>query len=110
MSPVIRAIECSDIMDQIFSHFAPILSPEYPQDDKFNAQTRGTLAKCATASRAFSDRALNVLWGTLDDIVLLLKVLPHYMRGGPGSSDGLLVRPIFIRLFSRSNAPLPVCG
>ncbi|PIL32751.1 hypothetical protein GSI_04866 [Ganoderma sinense ZZ0214-1] len=55
------------------------------------AVLRSTLAACARVCRAFSGPALDAQWRVLDDVVVLLKILPHTMThpdDAPGSEGG----------------------
>ncbi len=97
-----RVVASPAIMAQIFAQLSPgwnhVKDPnnaDYEDGDEDEcedrASCRSALAGCARVCRAFSSPALDVQWRVLDDVVALLKILPHTVsrpRDQPGSEDG----------------------
>ncbi|KAJ2986108.1 hypothetical protein NUW54_g9901 [Trametes sanguinea] len=65
-----------------------------PRGNKSERPDQKTLLQCAVVSQAFSDVALSLLWVKIDDISVLVKMLPSFCRfqSQPGPSNALLKR------------------
>ena len=98
-----RAITSPAIMAQIFAQLSPgwssvkdlnnesVNAEDEDGDGRADrASCRSTLAACARVCRGFSDPALDARWRVLDDVVVLLKILPHTASrpGGGSGPDG----------------------
>ncbi|KAM5545004.1 hypothetical protein V8D89_001115 [Ganoderma adspersum] len=99
-----RAIASPAIMAHILSQLSPrwtrVNDPdhanyedkgEHGHEREDRVVLRTTLAACARVCRAFSGPALDAQWRVLDDVVVLLKVLPHTLThpgDALGSEDG----------------------
>ena len=103
LNAVERVIASPAIMAQIFAQLSSrwsnvndpnkdsaIHKDEDEGEREERASCRSTLAACARVCRAFSDPALDAQWRVLDNVVVLLKILPHTVsRPGCGSGpDG----------------------
>ena len=102
-SAVQRAIASPAIIAHIFSQLSPgwtrVKDPDdadYEDEDEDERENRAvlrtTLAACARVCRAFSGPALDAQWRVLDDVVALLKILPHTLRrpdDAGGSEDSM---------------------
>lgn len=68
-----RVFTCPELLEQILRYFsAPTLVLDDATSERY--EDRRTLASCARVCRSFSDAALDVLWGTLDDVLPLLSI------------------------------------
>ncbi|KAI1785281.1 hypothetical protein LXA43DRAFT_147578 [Ganoderma leucocontextum] len=79
-----RAIASPAIVAQILSQLSPGWNEaddpddaDYEDERENRASLRSALAACARVCRAFSCPALDAQWRVLDDVVILLKILPH---------------------------------
>lgn len=50
---------------------------DYEEECEYRASLRGALSACARVCRAFSGPALDAQWRVLDDVLVLIKLLPH---------------------------------
>ncbi|PIL32779.1 hypothetical protein GSI_04896 [Ganoderma sinense ZZ0214-1] len=83
-SAILRAIASPAVLAQIFSQLSPGSNEfedpdnaDYEEERENRSSLRSALAACARVCRAFSGPALDAQWKVLDDVVALLKILPH---------------------------------
>lgn len=79
-----RAISSPAILVQIFSQLSPGWNEfedpdnaDYEEERENRASLRSALAACARVCGKFSGPALDAQWRVLDDLIVLLKLLPH---------------------------------
>ena len=79
-----RAISSPAILVQIFSQLSPGWNEfedpdnaDYEEERENRASLRSALAACARVCRKFSGPALDAQWRVLDDLIVLLKLLPY---------------------------------
>ncbi|KAI0366698.1 hypothetical protein BV20DRAFT_1055365 [Pilatotrama ljubarskyi] len=73
----------------LLGHVLEIFAPEWSDDrigliieqEKRNRACRRNLARLARVNKTFSETALGVLWRNLDDLAVLLRVLPSFKSG-----------------------------
>ena len=117
-----RAIGSPNILVGIFSQLSPGWNEfedpdnaDHEEEYEYRASLRGALAACARVCRAFSGPALDAQWRVLDDVLVLVKLLPHTLTdpgdvsepefdedANPAQLD-MLVSPLSLRLRSAVN-------
>ncbi|KAI1785849.1 hypothetical protein LXA43DRAFT_1099795 [Ganoderma leucocontextum] len=113
-SAVQRAIASPAILAQILAQLSPgwnsVKDPDNTDDEdgrEDRASLRSALAACTRVCRSFSGPALDTQWRVLDDVAVLLRILPHTVShpgNDSGSEDGLDMNPARLNVLMKFRA------